>query len=253
MARFITTLQKHDGDAVDAGFGGYTETPPPRRTRNTLLTVAAVLLALAVVGAVSAYFYWRSFEGTPQYSLALIIDAARRDDQASIDKLIDTSAVVDDFVPQITSKAVDIYGRGLPPQTIERVSRFAEPVLPAIKDRARGELPGVIRRKSEKFENITFAAMVLGAGRYLDIETNGDRATVKSLQPEQAFEIKNMREGHPWKIVRVKDHELPERIAKAIGQEVISAAGTNGKTAAGERLGVKNLNEILKNAEEALK
>jgi hypothetical protein len=62
-----------------------------------------------------------------------------------------------------------------------------------------------------------------------------------------------VRDGDVWKIVGVTDNELSERIAKAIGQEVIFAASNNGKNAAGERLGIKNLNELLKNAEEALK
>src|SRR5829696_6159945 len=240
MARFITTLQENN-DTADAGFGGYAEAAAPSRFRRVLLTVAAAALVIIVAVSVGSYLYWQSFKDTPQYSLALIIDAARKDDQASIDKLVDTSAVVDDFIPQVTSKAIEIYGRGLPPQTIARVAQVAEPVMPAVKDRARSELPGVIRRKSEKFESVPFAAMVIGAGRYLDIETVGNTATVKSLLPDHSFEFKMMREGGLWKIVGVKDNELSERIAKAIGQEVIVAATTNGKTPAGERLGIKNL------------
>jgi hypothetical protein len=252
MARFLTTLQE-SGGTTDVGFGGYTQPAAPSRLRRILLTVAAVVLLLMAAVAVGSFFYWQSLKGTPQYSLALIIDAARNDDQASMDKLIDTGAVVDDFMPQITAKAIDIYGRGLPPQTIARVTQVAGPVMPAVKDRARAELPGVIRRKSEKFESVPFAAMVIGAGRYLDIQTEGNTATVKSLLPDHSFEFKMMREGDLWKIVGVKDNELSERIAKAIGQEVIAAATTNGKTQSGERLGIKNLNQLMKNAEEALK
>lgn len=252
MARYITTLQAND-DVSEVGFGGFAESPPAGRFKKILLTVSAVALFLVVVAGVGSYLYWQSLKGTPQYSLALIIDAARKNDQASIDKLVDTGAVVDDFIPQITSKAVEIYGRGLPPQTIARVAQVAGPVMPAVKDRARSELPGVIRRKSEKFENVPFPAMVIGAGRYLDIDTSGNVATVKSLLPDHSFEFKMMREGDQWKIVGVKDDELSERIAKAIGQEVIVAATNNAKTPAGERLGIKNLNELLKNAEEALK
>jgi hypothetical protein len=252
MARFITTLQENR-DTADVGFGGYAKDAAPGRLRRILSIVAAVSFLLIVAVAAGSYFYWQSLKGTPQYSLALIIDAARRDDQASIDKLVDTSAVVDDFIPQITSKAIEIYGRGLPPQTLARVAQVAEPVMPAVKDRARSELPGVIRRKSEKFESVPFAAMVIGAGRYLDIETNGNAATVKSLLPDHSFEFKMMHEGDLWKIVGVKDNELSERVAKAVGQEVIAAAAGNGKMPSGERLGIKNLNQLLKNAEEALK
>ena len=46
-------------------------------------------------------------------------------DQKTIDEVVDTNAVVDDFLPQITGKAVELYGRGLPPEIISRVSQIA--------------------------------------------------------------------------------------------------------------------------------
>src|SRR6478735_923777 len=103
MARYLTTLQE-SGETADVGFGGYTQSAAPSRLRRVLLTVAAAALILMAAVAVGTFFYWQSLKGTPQYSLALIIDAARKDDQASMDKLIDTGAVVDDFMPQITAK-----------------------------------------------------------------------------------------------------------------------------------------------------
>ncbi len=93
------------------------------RSRKVVTTVAAVL-GLLVLGAIlGGYIYWRSFADTPQYSLALLVDAARRDDQAKVDEIVAVDAIVDDFVPQITDKAVELYGRGLPPQTIARVAK----------------------------------------------------------------------------------------------------------------------------------
>jgi len=252
MAKYITTLQENDGVSDDVGFGSY-EASSPSRLRKALLIAAAVIAGILIVGAAVSYFYWQSLKTSPQYSLALIIDSARNNDQDSIDRLVDTGAVVDDFIPQVISKAVEIYGRGLPPETIARVAQVAAPVLPAVKDRARSELPGVIRRKSAKFESVPFAAMVIGAGRYLDIQTSANTAHAKSLLPGHSFNVRMVRDGDVWKIVGVTDNELSERIAKAIGQEVIFAASNNGKNAAGERLGIKNLNELLKNAEEALK
>lgn len=249
MQKMITSL--YDGGEFAANF--YPQTSRPKRSRKILGIFAVVLFVFAAAAALGGYFYWQSLKTTPQYSIALIIDAARQNDQKSINRLIDASAVVDDFVPQITSKAVEIYGRGLPPQTIARIARVAEPVMPAVKDRARSELPGVIRRKTENLESVPFAAMVLAAGRYLDIQAQGNDAIVKSLLPGRSFEVKMTRDGNLWKIVGVTDNELSVRIAKAIGQEIIFAASTAGNGAAAERLGIKNLNDLLKNAEEALK
>src|SRR5215213_7594539 len=167
----------------------------PSRSRKIILTIAGVLMALIAVGFVGGYLYWRSFEDTPQYSLALLVDAARHHDQAGVDNIVVIDSIVDEFMPQITGKAVELYGRGLPPQTIARVAQVATPVMPALKERARAQLPNMIRKKTERFESVPFAAMVLGADRYLDIRPSGDSALVRSKLPEHSFEVRMQRSG----------------------------------------------------------
>jgi hypothetical protein len=220
------------------------------RSRKIIATTAGVLALVIVAGIVAGYFYWRSFEDTPQYSLALLVEAARRDDQAEVDRIVEIDSIVDEFVPQITGKAIELYGRGLPPRTIDRVAKVARPVMPALKDRARAQLPNLIRRKTERFESVPFAAMVLGADRYLDIRPNGDSATIRSRLPEHSFEVRMQRNGKGWKIVSVRDEALATEIAQKVGQEIIAVASNGGADAAGERLGIKNLNIILQQAEE---
>ena len=185
----------------------------------------------------------------PQYSLALLIEAARNNDQAAINELFDTDAAVDDFVPQVTSKAIELYGRGLPPQTLVRVERLAAPLMPAVKDRAREEMPRLIREKTAKFENVPFAAMVLGAERYLEIEANENHATVKSKLPEHSFEVRMTKNGDKWKIVGVRDEKLATAIAQKIGQDVITLAnsGGNGITRSAN---FKDFQEIMKQAQD---
>jgi hypothetical protein len=131
--------------------------------------------------------------------------------------------------------------------------RIAAPVMPALKDRAREELPKVIRERTEKFQNIPFAAMVLGAGRYLDISIDGDAALVRSKIPDRPFEVKMKRSGERWQIVGVKDEQLATKIAQKVGQEIVAIASKGGISAAGEKIGVRNLSEILKQAEDIFK
>src|SRR5678816_3172385 len=86
-----------------------------------------VVLSLLAIAGVSGYLYYRSFKDTPQYSLALLVDAAKRDDKKTIAELVDTDAVVDDFVAQIMDRAVELYGRGLPETVIKKLASLAEP------------------------------------------------------------------------------------------------------------------------------
>lgn len=211
-----------------------------------------VFLGLVLVAGVGAWVYYQSLKSTPQYSLALLVDAAKRDDKAEIAKLVDIDGVVDDFIPQITNKAVELYGRGQPPEVLKKVARLALPLLPAVKERARAELPRVIRDRTARFGSVPFFAMVLGAEKYLDISVNGDMAIVKSKIPEHPLEMKMKWNGDRWQIVGVRDEQLATAIARKIGQEIMAVAVGGGKQAADE-FGIGNLTQLLKQAEELVK
>ena len=254
MSKIIVNLEEPEKQSDDSSnqapqFGEYQK-PVKRGRFSRILRYAGIfLLAFLVLGAIGGYFYWQSLKKTPQYSLALLIDAARRDDQKAIDELVDADAIVEDFLPQITDKAVELYGRGLPPQTITRVAQVAAPILPAVKQRARGEIPNLIREKTKKFESVPFWAIALGAGRFVEITQEGDKATVQSKIENRPLELELKRNGERWQVVGLKDEELARRIAEKIGQEIIAAAQQKNGNNPGRRLGVDNLQDLIKEAE----
>lgn len=211
-----------------------------------------VLLSLLAVAGIAGYLYYRSLKRTPQYSLALLIDAAKRDDQAEIDEIVDIDAVVDDFMPQITDKAVELYGRGMSPQAIQRVAKLAEPLMPAVKQRARAELPRVIRERTGRFASVPFFAIVIGADRYLDIAANGDLAVVNGTNSNHPLAMRMRRNGDRWQVIGVKDDKLATDIARTIGQEIISIATHGGKDTA-DKFGIGNMSDLLRQAEELVK
>lgn len=218
--------------------------------KRTLKIIAITAVSVVAVAALAGFLYYRSFWDTPQYSLALLVDAAKRDDKAEIAELVDTDAVVDDFVQQITDRAVELYGRGLPPTVIQKVTSLAQPIMPAIKDRARAQLPGAIRVRSQRLANVPFFAMVFAADKYLDIQINGDIATVKSKDPNRPLEMRMRRNGTRWQVVGVKDDQLATDIARSIGQQIIALATNKLTDAAAEKLGVGGLFDLMKQAEE---
>jgi hypothetical protein len=211
------------------------------------------VIALLVMSCSAGFFYWRSLESTPQYSLALLIDASRRNDNDKINDLVNIDKVVDDFVPQIISSAVEVYGRGLPRETIANLAVVAQPIMPALKDRARVELPRVIRDRTQKFDRIPFAAIVMGADRYLDIAVKGDIATVKSKVEDKPLELTMKRAGDHWQVVGVRDQDLSDKIAQTVGQQIIAVASGANIGDASKNLGVKNLQDVLKRAEDLLR
>jgi len=252
MSKFVVSLNDNEPSAAIpiAELPGAKKRP---RWKKVLGITAIVLVVILIASGIGGYFYWQHLKTTPQYSLALLVDAARQNDPKTMDEVVDINAVVDDFLPQITGKAVEMYGRGLPPQVIARVAQIAAPVLPAVKERAREELPGVIRERTDKFKSIPFWAIAMGAEQYLEIRTEGDIAYVKSLVPERPLEVKMRRNGDKWQIVGLKDEALATKIAQKIGQSIIAIATKGGINSAGERsLGIKNLQDLLERAQEAL-
>lgn len=221
-------------------------------SKRVFAIAGLVVLGVVLVAGIAAAIYYQSLKTTPQYSLALIVDAAKRDDRAAISELISIDAVVDDFVPQITNKAVELYGRGQPPEVLRKVARLALPLLPAVKERARAELPRVIRDRTTKLGTVPFFAMVLGADQYLDIRVDGDIAIVKSKLPDHQVELKMRRNGDRWQIVGVRDEEVATAIARKIGQEIMAVAVGGGRRAADE-FGMGNLTDLLRQAEELVK
>ena len=228
-----------------------------RRKRGIVFRILVFLVGLTLVllasGLIGAFIYWQYLKNTPQYSLALLVEAARKSDQKTIDSVVDTDAVIDNFVPQIVDKAVELYGRGLAPSVIKRVAVVAAPVMPVVKQRARAELPGLLREKTKRFEKVPFWLMVIGAERSLEIKYEGDRAIVKSRIPDKPLNLTMKRNGDRWQIIGFKDEKLARRIAEKIGQEIIALAKNRGKGRIdnlGRRIGVPNLGDIIKKAEE---
>ncbi len=253
MGKYVAELEKQPFGISDPASDEPAAVPRKRSVLKTVLVTAAVtFVVVGTVAGVGAYFYWRHLRTTPQYSLALIVDSAKRSDDATVGELVDIDAVVDDFLPQITGKAVELYGRNLPPDTLQRVARIAAPMMPAVKERAREELPGAIRHKTATFGDVPFAAMVLGADTYLDIKVEGETASVRSRVPEHNFEVRMVRAGDRWRIAGLRDDELATRIAQRIGQEIVAIA-VNGTGSKQSRLGIKNINELLREAEEIFK
>lgn len=209
-----------------------------------LKVIGILLVIILVVGGLGSYLYWQSVKKTPSYSLAMLVDGARKDDQNQIENYLDTQAVVEDFMPQVTDKAVELYGRNLPPQTIAKVEKVAAPLIPVIQDRAKAELPRVIREKTEPVEKVPYWAIALFANRAVDISVEGETANVKSKIPERPLELTMKRDGDKWKVVGMKDDILARKIAEKIGQDIILAASKGGLKKAAEQLGVKDIDAI---------
>ncbi|MGI8469694.1 MAG: hypothetical protein ACR2N3_14715, partial [Pyrinomonadaceae bacterium] len=80
-------------------FGDYQKTKKRSAFLRVLGWFAIILVVVLIAAGIGGYFYWQSVKKTPAYSLALVVDAARRGEKKQAEQLADPEAVMADFVP----------------------------------------------------------------------------------------------------------------------------------------------------------
>lgn len=222
---------------------------PPRKRGlfGGIAKILALLLLVAILASTfGGYFWWSSYQKSPAYSLALLVDAARRDDKPEVEKFLDTDAVVDSVVPQVVDSAKERYGRGLPPAVVDRATGMLAPVLPAVKERARVEIPRLIRDKMNQLPKVSPWLLGVGINRAATIEQTGDNATLRTKVQDREVELSMQRAGDKWKVTGLKDAVLADKIADAVGQRVMQLASQQRPNAAQQNKAAADLAEQIK-------
>ena len=257
MSKIVVNLEDKNEVRENSNAPDFSKYQEPRRSgtfKKILAVIAGIIGLIVIIGAVGGFIYWQYLKTTPQYSLALLVESARNDDKEQIEKLVDYDAVVEDFVPQVIDKAVELYGRNLPEDTIKQAKALAKPIIPVIKQRAKAELPKMIRQKTKSFEDIPFWAIAAGADRYLEIRYEEDKAFIKSTQANRPLEVvMQQKENGRWKIVELEDEKLAQSIASKIGQEIIGLAKNRTSDEIeqmGKDLGLDGVEDLLEKAKE---
>ena len=180
------------------------------------------IIALGVVG-IGGFVYWGNYKGKPGYSLALLIDAAGRDDQKEIDELFDTDKVVEDYVEQVREQAKNSPLLIGPLKQI--FEAYIKQMMPQIKQRAREEVKNRIKEIGVQAEGKPFVVYALALPWVIDIKEDGDSATSTIKTPTNEIELKMQRNGDKWKIVGAKDDQAVNRIVEKVIKDVTSGKG----------------------------
>lgn len=181
------------------------------------LSVGALVgLGLLLLLLVGGYVWWQSYRKTPAYSLALLVEAARRDDLKAVEGLIDSDQIARGFVPQVTEKLAG-GAAAAPGSPARRQIEAALPsLLPRVRETVRDEVARGVKAVAEKSGDLPFFLMALGVRRAAEVKEEGDAATVALKDGERAVELGMQRDAPRWKLVAIKDDALASEIAARI-------------------------------------
>lgn len=213
-SRIVIDVEQARAAAHAAGRG--------RRARRPLSIAALVVAGLLLAALVAGYAWWQSYKRGPAYSLALLVDASRREDMQAVESLVDADAVAQGFVPQVIEKLTG-EGAALPPDARARVTAALPQLLPRVRETVREEVAQGVRAAAEGAGDTSFLVLALGIPRAADITEEGDAANATFAREGRQTELALRRNGERWKVVNVKDDELASGIAQRLAASIPQA------------------------------
>jgi hypothetical protein len=194
-----------------------------RRRRGALAVGALIAAAVVVALLVGFYVWYQSDKKSPTYSLALLVDAAQRNDRQTVDQLVDIDQVTRSLVPQVVAK---VSGRApqasnaqmrVPDSVRRYVEANAGVIIPGARDAVRDALIQSIRQGlASRADSYPFFLTALAARRAADeINVQGDvsKITFKSNSQPVVLTMQRAGAGDRWRVVSVESDELAQRIA----------------------------------------
>jgi hypothetical protein len=211
-------------------FDALRGTPGKKGSRGglgRLLIIIAVVLLLFCGGvAGGGYLWWRHYQNSPAYSLAILADAAQRNDTATIDSILDTDKVTDDFVSQVRQRATGSASSAIGSVWPTQADSATASLSPKLKQTVHDELVKELQRLSAQAAGKPFILVALAITRFADIkeENNVAHATVNIKDEHLQLTMQPATPPGRWRITAVQDDKLATVIADSVKRNLSPGA-----------------------------
>jgi len=178
-----------------------------------------ILAGLLIIGAAAGFFWWQHYKTTPAYSLALVVDAAQRNDGAALDRLIDMDKVVDNLMPQVAKTATVGLASDFASGLRTQLQSLAPGVKASVKQTIREEIRKRINELAGSAGARPFFLTALAMPFKANIsESNGTaKASINDHQVELSME---RIDGSHWRVISLRDDALATRIGNNIVKDL---------------------------------
>jgi hypothetical protein len=227
--RIVINLDQKPGGGGGGGrIPGARAYEAPVKTRRwpKILAIFLIIIFVGVLAAVvGGFLYWRHYQTTPAYSLALIIDAAQHNDMPSFQKQIDDDAIAKNLIDEVNKKARDRYGIALTPALQKQIDTMIPSLLPRLKQTIHEEIAKEIKEFASKSEPKPFIVVAFAVPTLMNITTEGDKARATAALPNRTIELGLQRDGDRWKVTEFKDEVLLQRVVDSVMKDLPAIGG----------------------------
>lgn len=176
---------------------------------------------LLIAGFAAVLSLWQYYKTTPAYSLALLVDAAQRNDAAALDRVIDMEAVVDNFVSQVEQRTAGVPDSDVAASLRTQLQSLAPGVTESVKQIVKEEIRNQINEMAGSTGARPFFLTALAIPFKANIIESGGRAKATiSSRGSQAELHMERRSGSHWRVISMRDDALAERIVKNIVKDL---------------------------------
>ena len=209
----------------EPGQGQVKSRPKGRRWLKVLAILAVLFVVIIVVVAVAGFFGWRRFQASPEYSVALLLDAAQRNDQEQLAKLIDEDEVAKNLIANVSQKAVARYGGAINANTQQQIDTLMPTLLPRVKQTVHDELANNIKSFAAGSEPKPFVVLLVSVSSLVKITTQGDTAQATASLNNRNLDLTLHRDSDRWKVVGFNDDAMVQRIVDNLMKDLPPIGG----------------------------
>lgn len=183
------------------------------RAARILAIIGVVLLLILIGVSAGGYFWWQNFKSKPAYTLAVMVDAAQRDDREQLNRTLDLDKISEALVADVRSRVTgtSLLNSLLPAQLDQIVAN----ITPKLKETLSEVLPAEIKRVTEPAKGKPVFLIALSASYFADIKQNGGSATVDLKFNDEKIQLTMQQAEDRWRVVAVRDDRLTTIIADA--------------------------------------
>ena len=197
---------------IEPGKGPAARQPKRRRWLRILGLFAVLVVVFVIVVAIAGFFSWRRFQASPQYSLVLLVDAAQRNDQEQLGKLIDDDAIAKNMISTVSQKATERYGGSINATTQQQIDKLMPTLLPSVKQTVHNEVANQVKAFAASSEPKPFIVLLATVPSLVKITTEGDTAKVTGSASNRTIDLTMQRDADRWKVVGVNDDAMVQRV-----------------------------------------